>query len=129
MIAAGQGHATPDAAWRAMVAAFDPGNAIGGGDVIDTLRSMRARLSPTGCDLTPDMIDTLPAKGRAWRNPDFWGDMDVRRLAVELHRQVPVHRALALIERQVGPERTPSKSALSRAWQRIDILKNQQRSR
>lgn len=62
----------------------------------------------------------LPALGTTKRNPSFWSDVEVRRLVIATHRQMTVQEALAHITAAVGPQRTPSKSALARVWKRLD---------
>jgi plasmid stability protein len=62
----------------------------------------------------------LPAIGSVRRNPSFWSDIEVRRLVVAHHRQMTVDEARDVIRAAVGDERTPSRSALARAWKRLD---------
>ncbi|PZU56614.1 MAG: hypothetical protein DI547_16195 [Sphingobium sp.] len=64
----------------------------------------------------------LPPLGRVHRNPAFWSDLEVRQLVVEMHRQVTINAALEIIAQRVGAERTPTKSAIARAWKRLDLL-------
>lgn len=71
------------------------------------------------------VLAQLPPVGSVRRNPAFWSDIEVRRLAVMSHRQMTIAEALVFISREVGNERTPSKSALARAWQRLDLLLKQ----
>lgn len=57
------------------------------------------------------------------RRPAFWSDVAVRGLVLTTHRQMTVDEAHALIVDQMGPERTPSRSAIHRFWQRLDRLR------
>ncbi|BAV64795.1 hypothetical protein [Sphingobium cloacae] len=123
MIAAGSAESSIASIWTAMVATVDQvPDAVVVEDVLAPFRAMRVRLSaPRGCDVPAETLAALPPLGRVRRNPDFWGDLEVRRLVIELHRQVTIDCALAMIEARVGAERTPSKSALGRAWKRLDL--------
>ena len=67
-------------------------------------------------------VTHLPAPGGHHRNPNFWGDLDVRELVIATHRQMTGKDAIIHIRERVGPARTPSHSALSRAWKRLDPL-------
>jgi hypothetical protein len=69
----------------------------------------------------------LPPLRNTRRNPDFWADLEVRQLVIECHRQMTIAQALALITSKVGGDRTPSKSALARAWIRLDRAKQPRR--
>jgi hypothetical protein len=71
----------------------------------------------------------LPANGTARRNPDFWNDLEVRRLALATHRQMTIEQARASIIEAVGAERCPSKSALARVWMRLDKALSTARAR
>lgn len=62
----------------------------------------------------------LPALGSTRRNPSFWSDLDVRRMVIATHRQMTIEEARARIASKLGADRTPSKSALARAWKRLD---------
>ncbi|WP_337846211.1 hypothetical protein [Sphingomonas sp.] len=66
--------------------------------------------------------DMLPALGSYHRNPDFWGDVAVRELVIETHRQMTLDAARQHIAARVGAERTPTRSALARCWKRLDLL-------
>lgn len=121
MIAAAAGANDPVEIWAAMVAAAS------GGDFAGPIRSVRRQVNTRGSDLPAEMLKPLPTTGVAHRNPSFWSDLEVRRLVIELHRQVTVQAALAEIAAHVGPARTPSKSALARAWKRLDLTKKRSR--
>jgi hypothetical protein len=99
MCEAARGQSDPAAIWMMMVAAAP-------------------RSAPADDMPPPAVLDA----GIVNRNPKFWGDRDVREMAIALHRQVTVAEALQLIADKVGPDRTPSKSALHRAWKRMDTV-------
>lgn len=124
MIAAADQASSPAAIWSAMVAAVSPTDSK-----VVPIRSIRSQLKLRRGDLPSAILTTLPTTGVARRNPKFWTDLEVRRLVMELHRQVTVQEALAEIAAHVGEERTPSKSALARAWKRIDLLNKRNGSR
>lgn len=73
----------------------------------------------------PPILTRLHDDGRRrWqRRPDFWGDLEVRQMVIETHRQMTLSAARVLIENRVGRFRCPSKSALQRAWQRLDAVR------
>lgn len=73
-------------------------------------------------DLLPGglVLTFLPAIGTTRRNPNFWSDLEVRRLVLAHHRQMTVEQSRSAIRQAVGADRTPSKSALARVWQRLD---------
>lgn len=138
MIAAGNAEKSVTAIWAAMVAAA--GESVGtyssdltelsAHGVTSILKSMRVNVAQQrGCDLPVNMLEMLPPVGSNRRNPDFWSDLEVRRLVVELHRQVTVRRAAEIIKDHVGPERTPGKSSITRAWKRLDLLAKSNRGR
>ena len=54
------------------------------------------------------------------RRPRFWDDLPVRIAATQLHREVGLERACALIAGRFGAERAPSRSALQRYWALLD---------
>jgi len=64
---------------------------------------------------------SLPPINRVRRNPLFWTDSEVRDMVITLHRKVTVAQARDLVRDRFGAERTPSASALHRAWQRLDL--------
>jgi hypothetical protein len=57
---------------------------------------------------------------RGQRYPNFWGDLEVRRAATAIHRQMTIARAVSRLSAEFGPERAPSKSALHRYWKQLD---------
>ncbi|MEL7681109.1 hypothetical protein AAG602_08075 [Citromicrobium bathyomarinum] len=59
-------------------------------------------------------------KLRGQRYSRYWLDHEVRALMISLHRQLTLSDAVAAIAEEVGPERTPSKSALQRIWKQLD---------
>lgn len=74
--------------------------------------------------LDPDMQAlgaTLAPYWSSGRRPAFWSDFEVRRLIVQLHRQVMIKECLAMCRERFGPERTPSHSAVHRFWQILDM--------
>ena len=73
-----------------------------------------ARVSDT------ELFAPLPTLGSTNRMPSLWSDLEVRRLMLATHRQMTVESALATICHALGPDRTPSKSALARIWKRLD---------
>lgn len=88
-----------------------------------------ARIAPAAADLGLLVDERLARHAYAvssmpvWSNgrrPDFWVDLDVRLLLTATHRQMTLAQALDLIERLLGTERTPSKSAAHRYWQVLD---------
>lgn len=105
--------------WAAMVSASPPPAER---DLPTLLRDVRERRAARGGDPAAYACEQLPALGTTRRNPDFWSDLEVRRLVIDLHRQVTVEQARAAIAERCGQVRTPSKSALARAWQRLDLL-------
>lgn len=125
MIAAAANAQTPVEIWNAMLRAAPT---VGETDAVASVRQLRSDVLRPGSELPSAMIAPLPSRGTTRRNPDFWADLDVRRLVIELHRQVTIKEALVEIAAHVGPARTPSKSALARAWKRLDLL-NKKRSR
>jgi len=65
------------------------------------------------------MITHLPLWGNG-RRPKFWGDIAVRTLLTETHRQMPMGDVRALCIDRFGPARTPSMSAMHRYWMLLD---------
>lgn len=65
------------------------------------------------------LLAPLPPLHRTNRMPDFWPDLEVRRLVLATHRQMTIADALRLIRTRVG-DRCPTKSALARTWLRLD---------
>ena len=74
------------------------------------------------------LLSTLGAAGtslpidRHGRRPKFFSDIDVRTRLIELHREVSVATAIALLTDEFGADRTPSRSAISRFWIYLDRL-------
>jgi hypothetical protein len=69
------------------------------------------------------MVARLPKVGVNHRNPKFWGDVEVRNLVIDNHRQMYLSELRDLISKTVGPARTPGRSSLQRAWARLDQAK------
>lgn len=61
----------------------------------------------------------LPAEGRG-HLPGFWPDVDVRRFLIVQHGSAQIDGARDALIEQFGVERTPSRSAIGRFWQRLD---------
>lgn len=57
------------------------------------------------------------------RRPKFWGDVEVRGLLLAMHRQATVDQVRERCIQAFGEERTPTRSAIHRFWQRLDRLK------
>lgn len=58
---------------------------------------------------------------RRQRLPKFWYDQPVREVVLVLHRRLTVNAALAKLVADFGSERAPSRTALHRCWQRLDL--------
>lgn len=98
---------------------IDAGSQVAGLPIA-TLNAMWAAMLAARPD-TVASVPSLPPINRQRRNPNFWSDTGVSALAVSLHRKVTVAQALDLIRDRFGAERTPSRSALHRAWKRLDL--------
>jgi hypothetical protein len=59
-------------------------------------------------------------QGRRHRLPSFWGDVEVRRSMIVLHRQSTIDAVHTLLEGHFGTARTPSRSAIGRFWKLLD---------
>lgn len=57
------------------------------------------------------------------RYPNFWSDIEVREMAILLHRQTQIDEAREAISRAYGEGRTPSRSSLHRFWANLDGIK------
>lgn len=57
------------------------------------------------------------------RRPKFWGDVEVRGFLLATHRQATVDQVRERCAEAFGEERTPTRSAIHRFWQRLDRLK------
>lgn len=75
-----------------------------------------------GSSFARTLAHLLPT-GRTKRFPKFWPDIEVRELLVGLHRQCDLHAAHRLLVGRVGPERTPSVSAIHRFWMQLDRVR------
>ena len=60
---------------------------------------------------------------RSQRFPKYWHDVPVREAVLELHRKMTIHAAFAELVKRFGRDRSPSRTALHRVWQRIDEAK------
>jgi hypothetical protein len=63
----------------------------------------------------------LPAQGRGGL-PPFWPDIDVRRFLIVQHGFLTLDMAREQLVQRVGSQRTPSRSAIGRFWQKLDGL-------
>jgi len=61
------------------------------------------------------------------RRPNFWPDAEVRRFVFAAHRQMTIENCRAVCAEKFGPDRTPSKSALSRFWCVVDQARKRDR--
>lgn len=77
----------------------------------------------------PDMAsEELALFGPTWPNgrkrtqrfPKYWHDVPVREAVIALHRKRTINGAFAELVSRFGRARSPSRTALHRAWQRID---------
>lgn len=66
--------------------------------------------------------------GDGHKYPDFWGDAEVRATLIDLHREVQIGQARDILIGRFGADRTPSKSAIHRFWQRLDELRGRGRT-
>jgi hypothetical protein len=57
---------------------------------------------------------------RTLRFPRYWHDVPVRKAVLELHRKMTIDAAFAELVKRFGRDRSPSRTALHRVWQRID---------
>ncbi|MFN3676199.1 MAG: hypothetical protein ACK4TC_09480 [Sphingomonas pseudosanguinis] len=69
------------------------------------------------------MVARLPATGAKHRNPKFWGDLEVRNMVIDHHRQIYIRDLRKLIRDRFGDARTPGTSSIQRAWARLDEMK------
>jgi hypothetical protein len=60
---------------------------------------------------------------RTQRFPKYWHDVPVREAVLELHRNMTIDDAFAELVKRFGRDRSPSRTALHRVWQRIDEAK------
>lgn len=56
------------------------------------------------------------------RRPKFWTDPEVREWVTWQHRRLDLATALERCRAKFGADRTPSRSALHRYWQKLDAL-------
>lgn len=54
------------------------------------------------------------------RRPKFYSDIEMRKHLIRLHRETTIAQARASCLDRFGPERTPSRSAISRFWLKLD---------
>jgi len=105
---------------------------------VTILRRLEERLSAmerTGRQLSELMIApvesalSLTHAAELWfdqthqRRPKFWGDVEVRGFLLAMHRQATVDQVRERCIQTFGEDRTPSRSAIHRFWQRLDRLK------
>lgn len=60
---------------------------------------------------------------RTMRSFKCWGDLEVREAVIARHRQMHIHQAVSELVEEFGIERAPSKSALQRIWQKLDLVR------
>jgi len=60
---------------------------------------------------------------RTQRFPKYWHDVPVREAVIGLHRTMTIDQAFDELVRRFGHDRSPSRTALHRVWQRIDDAK------
>lgn len=60
---------------------------------------------------------------RTQRFPKYWHDRDVREAVIGLHRTMTIDQAFGELVSRFGHDRSPSRTALHRVWQRIDEAK------
>ncbi|MDP2130349.1 MAG: hypothetical protein U0975_08545 [Erythrobacter sp.] len=60
---------------------------------------------------------------RTQRFPKYWHDREVREAVIGLHRTLTINQAFDELVRRFGHDRSPSRTALHRVWQRIDEAK------
>jgi hypothetical protein len=57
---------------------------------------------------------------RTQRFPKYWHDVPVREAVIRLHRTMTIDQAFDELVSRFGHDRSPSRTALHRVWQRID---------
>ena len=60
---------------------------------------------------------------RTQRFPKYWHDAEVREAVIGLHRTLTIDQAFNELVSCFGHDRSPSRTALHRVWQRIDEAK------
>lgn len=60
------------------------------------------------------------------KRPRFWRDLEVRQFLLTCHRQMTIDDALAATTKRFG-DRCPSRSAIGRFWQRLDVARGLKR--
>lgn len=60
---------------------------------------------------------------RTQRFPKYWHDRPVREAVIRLHRTMTIDQAFDELVSRFGHDRSPSRTALHRVWQRIDEAK------
>ncbi len=56
------------------------------------------------------------------RRPSWWGDLQVRTFLTDTYRQTTLDQAVREATLLFGTARAPSRSAISRYWQRLDVV-------
>ena len=73
---------------------------------------------------SPEFTESLAhllTEGRGNRRlPPWWGDVEVRRAMISLHRQAGLDDVRGALMERFGPLRTPSRSAIGRFWTALD---------
>jgi len=61
---------------------------------------------------------------RAQHFPKYWHDTPVREAVIAQHRRMTIDDAFAELVSRFGRDRSPSRTAIHRVWQRIDEAKD-----
>lgn len=77
-----------------------------------------------GAELALSLPPRPDAKPPSQRFPKCWHDKPVREAVIRLHRQMPIEQAREVMIAEFGHQRSPSRSALHRIWQRLDQRQN-----
>ncbi len=67
-------------------------------------------------------IATMPVWSNG-RRPNFWSDFEVREVLTAAHWQVTMDQVRALCASKFGAARAPSRSAIARYWQVLDLAR------
>lgn len=93
-------------------------------DRVDRLeRTVSAlRASKTSAKLTLYGATHPDGRRKNQRFAKCWYDVPVRAEIIDLHRTMPIRKAVAELEAKFGKERAPSASALQRIWKQLDFV-------
>ena len=84
--------------------------------------TLDTRTQPLDADFPPEMealVYVIPPRER----PRMWDDHEVCVFLIRTHRRVALKNALKQLVEIVGKDRTPSKSAACRFWQKLDEVR------